>query len=94
MAALPGLTSISLRKEWTKAPGVSQLASLKELAHLCGESGGCVDAVEEVTLLRQQPSRLHCGDLQPLLLLAGHSVRGVDVQGKCPVKCSAKMSVG
>ena len=49
--------------------GLGQLAGLQELAHLGGEGGDGVGAVEELPPLRQQPSCLLCGDLQLLLAL-------------------------
>ena len=49
--------------------GLGQLAGLEELAHLGGEGGDGVGAVEELPPLLQQRSRLLCGDLQLLLAL-------------------------
>ena len=49
--------------------GFGQLAGLEELAHLGGEGGDGVGAIEELPPLFQQPSRLLCGDLQLLLAL-------------------------
>ena len=49
--------------------GLGQLAGLEELAHLGGEGGDGVGAVEELPPLFQQRPRLLCGDLQLLLAL-------------------------
>ncbi len=52
-----------------EGPGLGQFAGLEELAHLLGEGGDGVGAVQELTPLGEQPSRLLCGDLQLLLAL-------------------------
>ena len=59
--------------------GLGQLAGLEELAHLGGEGGDGVGAVEELPPLFQQRPRLLCGDLQLLLALPvlPDAVRGV-----------------
>ncbi len=69
-----------------EGPGLGQLAGLQELAHLLGEGGNGVGAVQELPPLRQQTSRFLCGDLQPLLALPVllDALRGVghlDVSG-------------
>ena len=67
-------------------PGLSQLAGLEELAHVLGEGGDSVGAVQELPPVREQPSRLLCGDLQLLLAIpvlpdALRGVRHLDVGG-------------
>ncbi len=52
-----------------EGPGLGKLAGLEELAHLLCESSDSVGAVQELPPLRQQPSRLLCGDFQLLLAL-------------------------
>ena len=48
---------------------LSQLAGFEEVAHLGGEGGDGVGAVEELPPLFQQPSRLLCGDFKGLFAL-------------------------
>ena len=52
-----------------EGPGLGKLAGLEEVAHLGGEGGDGVGAVQEPPPLREQPSGLLSGDLQLLLAL-------------------------
>ena len=52
-----------------EGPGLGQFTGLEELAHLLGEDGDGVGAVEELTPFREQPSGLLSGDLQLLLAI-------------------------
>ena len=54
MAALPGLTSISFTKEWTKALVSVSSAGLEELAHLLCEGGDDIGTVQHHPSLCQQ----------------------------------------
>ena len=69
-----------------EGPGLGQLAGLEELAHLGGEGGDGVGAVEELTPFREKRPRLPSGDLQlllalPVLLDALRGVGHLDVGG-------------
>ena len=69
-----------------EGPGLGQLAGLEELAHLGGEGGDGVGAVEELTPFREKRPCLPSGDLQlllalPVLLDALRGVGHLDVGG-------------
>ena len=66
---LAGLDLDLLDERVDEGPGLGKLAGLEELAHLGGEGGDGVGAVQELPPLREQLSRLLCGDLQLLLAL-------------------------
>ncbi len=52
-----------------EGPGLGKLAGFQEVAHLGGEGGDSVGAVQELPPFREQPSGLLRGDLQLLLAL-------------------------
>ena len=61
---LAGLDLDLLDERVDEGPGLGKLAGLEELAHLGGEGGDGVGAVEELTPFREKRPRLPSGDLQ------------------------------
>ena len=66
---LAGLDLYLLDEGVDEGSGLGQLAGFQEVAHIGGEGGNGVGAVQELPPVREQRSRLVCGDLQLLLAL-------------------------
>ena len=76
---LAGLDLDLLDEGVDEGPGFGQLAGLEELAHLLGEGGDDIGAVQHHPSVGEQGPRLLCGYLQLLLALPvlPDAVRGV-----------------